>query len=124
MLMINTLQTAGDTARAVEIARQVYTETGSLIWQRVLANSLWSAGNPGDARPVFEELKRELGGEPGFLDDYASLLLELEDHPAALAVIKEAEELGSPSPNLLHQGARPRGDRKTQGSRTRAGGGG
>lgn len=101
-LLINDLQAAGNNDRAVEIARKLHDETGNLLWQRVLANSLWTAGKPGEARELYQELKAELKLEVGFMEDFASLLLELEDFPAALATVADAEKLGAPSPGLLY----------------------
>lgn len=102
LLLISDLQMAGKNDRAVEISRKLHDETGSLIWQRVLANSLWTNGNLDEARELYEKLKIELMREASFIEDFASLLLELEDFPAALATVKEAEGHGDLSPSLLY----------------------
>lgn len=101
LLWIQTMQALRMNDRAAEVAGQIFEENGSLVWQRILANTLWTAGKLDQSRKHYDELSKELGREPGFASDHTTLLLELQDYPAVLSTIEKSAAAGAPDANLL-----------------------
>lgn len=91
-LWIQTLQTIGNHKRAVEVAKAMHGENGSLAWQRVLANSLWHAGDLAAAREHYVQLAVELGGEQDFVADYVALLVDAKAPKEAMELIERWEK--------------------------------
>ncbi len=97
---IEVLQQLERHERAIEVAAETHRRNGQLLWQRVLANCLWTAGRMEEARDHFRKLAGELENDAGFAADHATLLVEMGEHKAALDLV-EAFEKGREAPAAM-----------------------